>query len=198
MIKKLSGILDDVLPDGIILNVSGIGFFIQIPLSLKNNLHLNQAYTLYIDMMVRQDGVYLFGFMDNHQHQWFSILNGVQGIGPKTALNILSGLSVDQIVDGIVTQNKYIFKNIPGLGPKSITRLLNELKDRSDLPVASHLSAHQQDAFLALQNLGFDPVNIMSVLQKIPVDQAPHTTEDLIKYCLGVLTSNPGGGIKEP
>ena len=94
--------------------------------------------------------------------------------------------------------NKYIFKNIPGLGPKSITRLLNELKDRSDLPVASHLSAHQQETFLALQNLGFDPVKIMSVLQKMPVDQAPHTTEDLIRYCLGILTSNPGGGIKDP
>jgi Holliday junction DNA helicase RuvA subunit len=189
MIKKLSGILDELLPDGVILNVSGIGFFIMIPMSLKHTLYTGQTYTFYIDMMIRQDGVHLFGFIDAHQHQWFAILNGVQGIGPKTALNILSSLSIDQMIEGIVSQNKYIFKNISGLGPKSITRLLNELKDRPDLPVSSHLSPYQQEAFLALQNLGFDPAKIMTAFQQVPPNNMTHTTENLVKHYLEILTS---------
>ena len=170
MIAKLSGILDSVAEDCLILDVSGVGY--QVFASARTLSRAGQAgdtLSLLIETHVREDAITLYGFGDATEQQWFRLLYSVQGVGPKAALAILSACPPDQLGFAIASGDAAALRRADGVGPKLATRIVTELKDKAgkiDLaPKAKGAKltpgapapepAVDQDAVSALVNLGY-------------------------------------------
>ncbi len=176
MIARLKGIIDDIGPDWLVIDVSGVGYLVHCPARTIAALPGQGMPTeLHIETQVREDQIALYGFADARERECFRLLTTVQGVGAKVALAILGTLSPDQLVEAILAQDKAQLSRADGVGPRLAARLLTELKDRI-LTVAGGLqvvSADQQapaeapiaavgepegiaaDAISALVNLGY-------------------------------------------
>jgi Holliday junction DNA helicase RuvA len=171
MITFLHGKLVEALPTQVTVDVNGVGYEALIPLSSFDKLPApGQTVTLLTHLVVREDAHVLYGFMSNAERQLFRLLiNTVSGIGPKIALNILSGINVTAFRGAVAAGDVKILSQISGVGRKTAERIIIELKDKigpgSLLEAQSAqraLSADEQktnDAVLALIALGFKPVD---------------------------------------
>lgn len=174
MIARLKGIIDELGPDWLVVDVSGVGYLVFCPARTINALPgLGMPTELHIETHVREAQISLYGFAEVRERECFRLLTTVQGVGAKVALAILGALSPDQLVEAILAQDKAQMSRADGVGPRLAARLLTELKDRI-LTVAGGLhvvSADQQapapdvaatglvgvtaDAISALVNLGY-------------------------------------------
>jgi holliday junction DNA helicase RuvA len=165
MIAYLSGRLLEKHPNKIILDVQGVGYEVQIPLSTFYELGDLSALTqLHIHTHVREDTLALFGFKTPAEKQIFELLTSVSGIGPKLAVTILSGMSVAELIPAIRQGNHSRLVAIPGVGKKTAERLVVELRDKlakfelGESPaqiLSSNFTPHQEDVISALVNLGY-------------------------------------------
>jgi holliday junction DNA helicase RuvA len=165
MIAYLSGRLLEKHPNKIILDVQGVGYEVQIPLSTFYELGDPGALTqLHIHTHVREDALALFGFKTLSEKQIFELLTSVSGIGPKLAVTILSGMSVAELIPSIRQGNHTRLISIPGVGKKTAERLVVELRDKlakfeiGESPaqiLSGSLTPHQEDVISALVNLGY-------------------------------------------
>ncbi len=164
MIAQISGQLAQKLPGEIVVDVGGIGYQVFIPLNVFYRLpEIGAAVSLQIHTHMREDSLQLFGFHDVGEKQVFLLLTGVSGIGPKLAINILSGIPADELVRALKDGDQVRLVAIPGVGKKLAERMIVELKDkiasRSLLTVESPKSAAGSqlmlDAVSALVNLGY-------------------------------------------
>ena len=171
MIAKLSGLLDSITDNRLILNVGGVGY--EVFASRRTLSQAGQAgdpLSLLIDTHVREDYIHLFGFLDAAEQQWFRMLTSVQGVGPKACLAILSVCPLDRLGFAIAAGDAAIFRQAEGVGPKLATRIVTELKDKAakiDLGPAPKVTAKgvveiaeaptgiDHDAVSALVNLGY-------------------------------------------
>lgn len=172
MIAKLSGILDSVAPDSLIIDVNGVGY--QVFASSRTLSRAGQkgdTVSLLIDTHVREDHIHLYGFADAAEQEWCRLLTSVQGVGMKVALAILGACPVDQLGFSIAAQDVTALRQADGVGPKLATRIVTELKDKAakiDLsksvkgvkPVAikgapAPATDIDSDAVSALVNLGY-------------------------------------------
>lgn len=128
MIAKLYGEVDTLLDDGVILNVSGVGYFVLMSISSLASLSEKQTVCLYIEHVVRQEAITLYGFQSLHAKKLFQKLTSVQGVGGKSGLSILSVLTPAQVIEAICSENLSAFKKADGVGSKVAARILNELK----------------------------------------------------------------------
>ena len=179
MIARLKGILDSVSTDALVIDVGGVGYHVHCAASTLGRLpNLGGPLSLYIETMLRQDAITLYGFELEAEREWFRLLLTVQGVGAKVALAILSTLGVDGVAQAIARQDKAAFARTPGVGPKLAARLSNELKDKAPagqslriLPQAtpSIMSAParaEADALSALINLGYRPQDAAAALTR--------------------------------
>ncbi|MBL8472788.1 MAG: Holliday junction branch migration protein RuvA [Rhodocyclaceae bacterium] len=160
MIGRLNGLLLEKNPPQITLDVGGVGYEIDVPMSTFYNLPaLGERVELFIHHVVREDGQFLFGFAQAGERLAFRQLLKVSGIGPRTALAVLSGLSVDDLAQAIARQEAGRLIKIPGIGRKTAERLLLELRDKlpaagvtqvTATPAAPDAAADIQNALLAL------------------------------------------------
>ncbi|MDB5361353.1 MAG: Holliday junction branch migration protein RuvA [Rhodospirillales bacterium] len=173
MIVRLSGLVDDVGLDGVMLDVQGVGYQIQVSTRTRAALPAKgEAASLLTEMQIREDHWGLFGFIDRAERDWFRTLTTVQGVGGRVALAILSVLSPEQLTRAILAQDKVSLARADGVGPKLAARLVTELKDKAAAhglaagpapvgtamslpPVAADLSGPAEDAISALVNLGY-------------------------------------------
>lgn len=171
MFAKLSGIVDSVLGNTIILDVGGVGYEVHASArTLERAGRHGDALSLLIDTHVREDAIMLFGFIDALEQQWFRLLYSVQGVGPKAALAILSAYPLERIGFAIASGDATALRQAEGVGPKLATRIVTELKDkvgkidmaspqkRSTKASAAPLPAESDighDAVSALVNLGY-------------------------------------------
>jgi len=164
VIAQISGQLAQKLPGEIVVDVGGIGYQVFIPLNVFYRLpEIGAAVSLQIHTHMREDSLQLFGFHDVGEKQVFLLLTGVSGIGPKLAINILSGIPADELVRALKDGDQVRLVAIPGVGKKLAERMIVELKDkiasRSLLTVESPKSAAGSqlmlDAVSALVNLGY-------------------------------------------
>ena len=202
MIAKLTGILDSVYDGFLILDVGGVGYRVfcsNRTLSMMPSKGMSCA--LLIETQVREDHIHLFGFADNAEKEWFATLNGVQGVGAKVALAILSALSPNDLSIAVATADSKAFTRANGVGPKLATRLITELKGKdlttgvslespSALSGTSNQSGVVQEAISALVNLGYGRSEAGTVVGS--VYQENMTISDLIRLSLKEIGKNNG------
>lgn len=161
MIAKISGTLEHKVPGEVIVDVAGVGYHIFIPLNVFYRLpEVGGTISLHIHTHLREDALQLFGFMEQEEKHIFLLLNGVAGIGPKLALNILSGIPVEELARALKEGDHLKLLSIPGVGRKLAERMIVELRDKM-LRVSSAETGRAdgsqlaRDAVSALVNLGY-------------------------------------------
>ena len=201
MIAKLTGELIAKAPSHIILDVHGVGYEVLIPLSTYFALpELQASLSLNVFTHVREDAIQLFGFLTVSEKNAFVMLTRITGVGGKLALSMLSTLSVSDLIIAIQTNDEDKLSSVPGIGKKSASRIILELKDKvayledsdSILPVKPILPAQiQDDAISALVNLGYRPRDVKDIITKICRDQTtPLLLDDLIREALKQLSKH--------
>ena len=164
MIARLTGTLAETAADAAVLDVAGVGYLVLASSKTLAAIGpVGGTVMLFTELQVREDAMTLFGFGSQGERDWFRLLTGVQGVGGKVALAILSILTPEELVQAIGRQDKAMVARASGVGPKLAERIVRELKDKSGGVVlgggAAALPAGSaaQDAISALGNLGFKP-----------------------------------------
>ncbi len=197
MIASLTGRLRRKATDHLVIDVTGVGYQVQTPLSTYYHLpDAGEEVTLQIYTHVREDALSLYGFLSEKEKDIFLLLLGVSGIGPKLALAVLSSLSVEDISYAIESADDSKLCTIPGIGRKTAARLVLELKDKIKRlsPAGTHndrIGAKTEavdDAVSALVNLGYKKTLAEEALQSILRRRPGLTTEALIREGLSALT----------
>lgn len=197
MITSLSGTLVESLPTQVIIDVQGVGYELLIPLSSYDKLPApGQNVKILTHLAIREDAHVLYGFMTAAERDLFRLLvNTVSGIGPKIALNVLSGVSVPAFKGAVVNGDVKALSQISGIGKRTAERIVVELKDKIGAAGAweaaseKHgLSAADQklnDAVLALMALGFKQIEAHDSVKQAQSVLGPQTSiEDLVRACL--------------
>src|SRR6266481_3388848 len=197
MITFLHGKLVETLPTQVIVNVNGMGYEVLIPLSSYDKLpQPGQEVKLLTQLVVREDSHTLYGFMSAAERELFRLLiNTVSGIGPKIALNVLSGISVTAFRGAVATSDIKVLSQISGVGKKTAERIVVELRDKIGEAGAWEAASAQRalspgdqkvnDAVLALMALGFKQVEAHDAVRKAQGALGPKATiEDLVRTCL--------------
>jgi holliday junction DNA helicase RuvA len=194
MIGFLRGRLTAKLPPGLVIDVGGVGYELEAPMSTFYGLPaVGSDIHLFTHLVVREDAHILFGFGTERERRLFRELLKVSNVGPKLALSLLSGMSVDNFLLCIEAQDADTLVRIPGVGRKTAERLLIEMKDRikslGHLPgVTSVVNSLEPqggataEAFSALIALGYKPVEVTRLLKA--VDASVQTTEEIIRRAL--------------
>jgi Holliday junction DNA helicase RuvA len=194
MIGFLRGRLTAKQPPALVLDVGGVGYEIEAPMSTFYGLPaIGTDIHLFTHLVVREDAHILFGFASERERRLFRELLKVSNVGPKLALSLLSGMSVDNFLMCIEAQDADALVRIPGVGRKTAERLLIEMKDRiknlGAMPGVATIvgggeaqSGAQAEAFSALVALGYKPAEITRLLKA--VDPAVQTTEEIIRGAL--------------
>ena len=190
MIGRLTGLLAEKNPPQIVLDVNGVGYELDVPMSTFYNLPANgEKLTLLTHFAVREDGHFLYGFQSEAERFAFRQLLKVSGIGARTALSVLSGLSVGDLAAAVAQQELGRLIKIPGIGKKTAERLLLELKGKLaettgiSLPVA--VDDAKQDISNALLALGYNEKEAASAMRQLPADIG---TSDGIRQALKLLS----------
>ena len=130
MISYIKGILEDMSPGMVVVDNHGIGYQMMVPMRGESFPKIGQEIKIYTHMHVREDDVSLFGFLSNEEKEAFELLIGVNGIGPKVGLSVLSTLSVYELKMAVISEDVKTISKTPGLGPKGAKKLILELKDK--------------------------------------------------------------------
>ena len=187
MIGKLSGMIDDISEDHVIVDVNGVGYLVYSSEVL--NFHIGDKVKLYIETHVREDAINLYGFSTLAHKQTFIALITVNGIGPKVALNILSKLPPENLQQAIMAKDLFAFKQISGIGTKLAERIILELNNKALFKAGSNLNIAENqgssavntkshtifnDAVMGLINLGMTYGEASSY-----VNAVIHSSEDV-------------------
>jgi Holliday junction DNA helicase RuvA len=219
MIGRLKGLVDGVGDGWVLIDVNGVCYLVEGSGRMLSSLPgQGELVTLAIEAYVREDQFRLFGFLSEEERSWFKLLLGVQGVGAKVALAIQSVLSVSELSQAVMAQDKTMVSRAPGVGPKVAQRIVQELKDK--VPEASFVVAGQgassggasadagdmnqpdmnttvSDALSALTNLGYARsqahvavMTVMGQLNQSEDEGETLSTEALIKSALKELAEN--------
>ena len=131
MIGKLTGVVDTITEDTVILDVNGVGYLVQCPSSTLSRLTVGAHTSLMIEMKVSEDAIKLYGFASAEEREWFRLLQTVQNVGGKVALSVLSTLSPRELQRALALGDKAMIGRSPGVGPKLALRIATELKDKA-------------------------------------------------------------------
>ena len=175
MIGRLNGRLVEKSPPMVLLDVQGVGYEVGVPMSTFYNLPaLGETVVLLTHFVVREDAQLLYGFLTAGERATFREVVKISGVGPRTALSILSGLSVGELAQAVARQDSARLVKVPGIGKKTAERLLLELKGKLGpdlaLPSAAALSDAQADITQALQALGYNDREAHAALKALPAD----------------------------
>jgi Holliday junction DNA helicase RuvA len=166
MIARLTGTFEDFGPDWVVIDVNGVGYLVHCSARTLDALGVRgDRVTLHTELQVSENDMRLIGFGSAGEREWFRLLTGLQGVGSKMALAVLSALSVDDLQRACAGGDVAMVSRAQGVGTKIATRIVNELKEKAGAlpsPAGAALAAApagsaSQDAVSALQNLGFKP-----------------------------------------
>ena len=193
MIEYISGILLKKESNYIIIDVNGMGYKVSISLNTYDALPvINKKVSIDTFFHVTENNQSLFGFLDSLEKELFGMLISVSGIGPKTAIGLLSAVKPNDFKQRLIAGEVKMLTSLPGIGPKTAKRIIIELKDKfirsdvNDLPVEDD-EGYNSDAYYALLNLGFRSNNIKKVIDKVISNDSKISTENLIKESLKKL-----------
>ncbi|MCL2505459.1 MAG: Holliday junction branch migration protein RuvA [Alphaproteobacteria bacterium] len=199
MIGKLTGIIDNISDNKIILDVNGVGYVVTCSAcTLRDIGRAGDNASLLIDTIVREDAISLFGFASRSEQEWFRLLTTVQGVGSKVAIAILGTVSPDRLAAAIAAQEKSVLTAADGVGAKLALRIITELKDKvsafagNGAKTVNTVSSgmHQgisSEAVSALCNLGYKRADAFSVVSAITAANQDIALKDLIRLSLKEL-----------
>lgn len=201
MIASLNGILTFKSPGHITVEVSGVGYRIFIPLSTFYELSDEGTMVrLHVYTAVREDAIHLFGFCTSEEKQLFEMLLTVNGIGPKLALSLLSGITPKDFVGAVFTEDRVALTRVPGVGKKMAERIILELRDKlvkldgeaargGVRDKAGSLDNLREDALSALVNLGYKKSTAKTILDRV-FDDSPGliSLEEALKKALQMMS----------
>ncbi len=197
MIAHLSGRIAEKTPTSVVLDVSGVGYLCEIPVSSFKQLPaVGESVKLLTHFHVTADVHKLFGFYTPEERELFIHLISVSGVGPKMALTLLSGATVMEIADWIRKGKTELLTRVPGIGPKTASRLIVELKDKLEkMKITTTVpggtvrveSTFEEEAALALVTLGFGRLEAKRAIEKaLSTNGHPKNVEELIRQALRV------------
>jgi holliday junction DNA helicase RuvA len=191
MIATLQGEISQIEENALIVEVGGVGLRVFVPAPLRGRLKAGEALFLFTHLVVREDALTLYGFESQSDRDLFNMLLGVDGVGPKVALSVLSTLTVDAIQRAIFTDEAELLSRVPGVGKKTAQKIALHLKDKlkptdAFARVAS-LSDADTEVLAALTALGYSVIEAQTAIQSIPKD-APNDTEERLRMALGYFT----------
>ncbi|NND64498.1 MAG: Holliday junction branch migration protein RuvA [Gammaproteobacteria bacterium] len=190
MIGLIQGKLIEKKPPWLVVDVGGIGYEVQVPMSTFYQLpEIDHAVKLYTHFAVREDAQTLYGFSDPHERQLFRSLIKVSGVGGRIALAILSGINVNSFIQSVENEDITRLVKVPGIGKKTAERLIVEMRDRlQDIPTSgdetgakSTLADTEREAYDALVALGYREKEVSKMLASIDSSQ---NTEEIIRQAL--------------
>jgi len=174
MIGRLSGVLLEKNPPQVMLEVQGVGYEIDVPMSTFYNLPgVGERVTLYTHLLVREDAHLLYGFASESERKAFRQLLKISGVGARTALALLSGMSVAELVQAVAAQESGRLTRVPGIGKKTAERLLLELKGKLGAELATGVAVNRAapgsgDVLNALLSLGYNDKEAQYALKHLP------------------------------
>ena len=200
MISYIKGILEDMSPGMVVVDNHGIGYQMMVPMRGESFPKIGQEIKIYTHMHVREDDVSLFGFLSKEEKEAFELLIGVNGIGPKVGLSVLSTLSVYELKMAVISEDVKTISKTPGLGPKGAKKLILELKDKLSFEeleedgVGAEIfdtSADSSDSVMitieGLVSLGYSKSEAAIAVNKVE-DAKDLTPEELLKKALKNIT----------
>ena len=193
MIAKVRGILDHKAPGEVVVDVGGVGYQLFTALSVFYRLpEVGEPVTLLVYTHVREDALQLFGFFDPAEKQAFVLLTGVSGIGPRLALNILSGMAAGELLGALRDGDVARLVSIPGVGKRLADRMIVELRDKIDVlpevaPEPAAAPGIRGDALSALVNLGYRRADAERAVRQV-LGQGAADLETVLKETLRVLS----------
>jgi len=191
MIAILDGRILEKNPDSLVIGIGGIGLQVFVPNALRERVRPGDELYLHTHLVVRQDLLSLYGFETREERELFLLLLSVDGIGPKSALNVLSVLSPDAIRRAIVHEQPEVFTRVPGLGKKTAQKILLQLQDRipaiTGLEPEMFTSDIDTEVLTALTTLGYSVVEAQAAIQSIP-RETPLELETRLRLALQYFT----------
>lgn len=187
MIAGLEGTLAALAGDHAVINVGGVFYRVFMPGSILGTLgRVGDKVRVHTHLYIREDQMALYGSPDERQVDLFETLLGVSGIGPKVALSILSSMPSDALENAIASGNVDLLTRVPGIGRKTASRLVLELKGKLELAATANIvgsATIASDVVDALTGLGYTPAEIQAALSGVSRDEEM-TTEDMVLYAL--------------
>ena len=187
MISSLLGELQQKEDNSLVVAVGGVGLRVAVPKGLAERLNIGEKVFLHTHLIVRENELSLYGFESAEDRKLFTTLLGVDGVGPKVALSVLSTLTIDAIQRAIFSEEPELLSRVPGVGKKTAQKIALYLHDRlkpSDtLARVAAMSDADSEVLAALTALGYSVVEAQSAIQSIPKD-APQDVEDRLRLAL--------------
>lgn len=196
MIGKLSGTIDSISQDHVIIDIHGVGYLVYCSTKNLSRFNIGEHKILYIETHVREDHIHLYGFTSELEKSYFNLLTTVNGIGNKVSLAILSYFELNQLHQAILMSDYDAFKPVAGVGKKTAERIIIELKDKlKNLEISSHHNFETpaqfedndlitNDALSALVNLGINKADALTTIKKVRDQNPDINLNDLIRQSL--------------
>ncbi len=188
MIATLRGEITQLEENALILETGGIGLRVFLPKPLLAKQQTGESILLHTHLIVRENDLSLYGFETPADRQFFLTLLGVDGVGPKVALSVLSTLNLDTVQRAVSSDEADLLSRVPGVGKKTAQKMLLYLKDRlkpsSQLEKIAALSDTDSEVLAALTTLGYSVIEAQTALQSIPKD-SPNNVEEKLRLALG-------------
>jgi Holliday junction DNA helicase RuvA len=183
MIATLRGEITQIEENAIIIETGGIGLRVFIPKPLRERMKTSEAIFLFTHLVVREDAWHLYGFETQADRELFTTLLGVDGVGPRTALAVLSTLNLDTVQRAVFAEEPDLLSRVPGVGKKTAQKMVLYLHDRlkpvSGLEKIAAMSDTDSEVLAALTALGYSVVEAQTAIQSIPKDAAEDVEERL-------------------
>jgi Holliday junction DNA helicase RuvA len=191
MIATLSGEITQIEDNAVIIETGGVGLRVFVPKPLRERLKAGEAIFLFTHMVIREDDWKLYGFESQADRELFNILLGVDGVGPRTALAVLSTLNLETVQRAVFNGEPDLLGRVPGVGIKTAQKMVLYLHDRlkpaSGLEKIAAMSDSDSEVLAALTALGYSVVEAQTAIQSIPKD-APEDVEERLRLALQQFT----------
>jgi holliday junction DNA helicase RuvA len=193
MIATLRGEITQIEETALIIEVGGVGMRVFAPAPLRDKLKVGEITLLYTHLVVRENDLSLYGFETGADRSLFTTLLGVDGVGPKVALSVLSTLNLDAVQRAVFTDESELFSRVPGVGKRTAQKIMLYLHDRlkptGALQAMAAMSDTDSEVLAALTSLGYSVVEAQTALQSLPKD-APDDVEERLRMTLQYFTGN--------
>ncbi len=188
MIATLRGEISQIEDTALIVEVGGVGLRVFVPAPLRAQAKAGEMIFLFTHLVVREDALILYGFESQGDRELFNILLGVDGVGPKVALSVLSTMTLDAIQRAVFAEEPDVLSRVPGVGKKTAQKMALHLKDKlkpgDGLSKLAAMSDADSEVLAALTALGYSVVEAQAAIQSIPKD-SPDDTGERLRLALG-------------
>lgn len=187
MIATLRGEVTQIEENALILEIGGVGLRVLVPVPLRGRMKVGESVFLYTHLIVRETELTLYGFESQADRDLFGLLLGVDGVGPKASLSVLSTMNIESVQRAIFAEEAELFNRVPGVGKKTAQKIVLYLQDRlkpmDALQTVAAMSDTDSEVLAALTSLGYSVIEAQTAIQSVPKD-APDDVEERLRMAL--------------